>query len=309
MTKSICIGIPRALLYYRYGHMWETFFNTLDCEVILSPQTDKKILDEGSLYSVDETCLSSKIFMGHVKWLIGKCDKIFIPRISNFGRDKVFCTKFCALPDIACATFRSEKIQILSCNIDLKEGYGEASAYMELGKQLKKLKPLTFRAYQLARRSEELLEERKKDQLVTLLKKDGLKILLVGHSYIIHDRYSGKPVFDMLEELGATVIPADIVPKDGAVKSSFELTTTMPWICNRELSGAVWELKDKVDGIILMSAFPCGPDSMVNDIIVRRVKGIPTLTLTIDAQDATAGLETRLESFIDILNFRKDAGI
>lgn len=93
MKKSICIGIPRAMLYYRYGKMWETFFNALDCEVIVSPETDKKILEEGSLYSVDETCLSSKIFLGHVKWLIGKCDRIFIPRISNFGRDKVFCTE------------------------------------------------------------------------------------------------------------------------------------------------------------------------------------------------------------------------
>ncbi len=309
MKKSICIGIPRAMLYYRYGKMWETFFNALDCEVIVSPETDKKILEEGSLYSVDETCLSSKIFLGHVKWLIGKCDRIFIPRISNFGRDKVFCTKFCALPDIAWATFRGEKIKILSCNIDLKEGFGEASAFMEMGKELKKLKPFTFRAYQLARRSEEIAEQQRKEKLDALLNKDGLKILLVGHGYIVNDRFSGKPVTDMLKELGATTIIADDVPKESALKSSYELSSTMPWICNRELAGAVWELKDQIDGIILMSAFPCGPDSMVNDIIVRRIKGIPTLTLTVDAQDATAGLETRLESFIDILHFRKGEGL
>lgn len=105
--------------------------------------------------------------------------------------------------------------------------------------------------------------------------------------------------------MGVCVIPAEILRRDRAAKAGSELSPTLPWICNRELAGAVWEYKDIIDGIILMSAFPCGPDSMVNDIIIRRIKGIPTLNLTVDAQDATAGLETRLESFVDILHFKE----
>ncbi|MPN06691.1 hypothetical protein SDC9_153947 [bioreactor metagenome] len=53
-----------------------------------------------------------------------------------------------------------------------------------------------------------------------------------------------------------------------------------------------------------MSAFPCGPDSMVDEMIIRKFNGIPILNLILDDQDGTAGLETRLESFIDILNFK-----
>ena len=66
---------------------------------------------------------------------------------------------------------------------------------------------------------------------------------------------------------------------------------------------------DLAVGVIIGGAFSKITSSMVNDIIVRRIKGIPTLTLTVDAQDATAGLETRLESFIDILHFRKGEGL
>ena len=49
---------------------------------------------------------------------------------------------------------------------------------------------------------------------------------------------------------------------------------------------------------------PCGPDSMVNEMIIRKFKGIPILNIVLDDQDGTAGLETRLESFIDILKFK-----
>ena len=45
---------------------------------------------------------------------------------------------------------------------------------------------------------------------------------------------------------------------------------------------------------------------MVNEMITRKIKDIPILVLTMDAQDATAGLETRLESYVDILNFKKE---
>jgi hypothetical protein len=42
-----------------------------------------------------------------------------------------------------------------------------------------------------------------------------------------------------------------------------------------------------------------------NEIIKSRVKDVPILNLIIDGQDATVGLETRLESFIDILSMKK----
>ena len=77
---------------------------------------------------------------------------------------------------------------------------------------------------------------------------------------------------------------------------------------NREIIGAITQLHHRVDGIVLVSAFPCGPDSMTDDAIVRCIQGKPVLNLTIDAQSGTAGLETRVESFIDILRYQKKGG-
>ena len=60
-----------------------------------------------------------------------------------------------------------------------------------------------------------------------------------------------------------------------------------------------------MDGVILLSAFPCGPDSMINELLTRRIKDVPILNLVLDAQSGTAGVETRLESFVDIIRFKE----
>ena len=40
---GIRVGIPRALLYYRYYPAWKAFFNALQAEVVLSPETNKEM--------------------------------------------------------------------------------------------------------------------------------------------------------------------------------------------------------------------------------------------------------------------------
>ena len=82
------------------------------------------------------------------------------------------------------------------------------------------------------------------------------------------------------------------------------MSPTLKWEFSRELVGSAFIYRDKIDGIILLSAFPCGPDSMVNEMIIRRFSGKPILNMVLDDQDGTAGVETRLESFIDILKFK-----
>ena len=74
------VGIPRAMLYYRYGVLWEHFFQALGVSTVLSPPGSRGILEAGTKLAPDESCLSMKMFMGHVDALIGRCERIFIPR-------------------------------------------------------------------------------------------------------------------------------------------------------------------------------------------------------------------------------------
>ena len=118
---GITIGLPRALLYYRYRVFWETFFQELGFEIVVSEPTNREILEQGAALAIDEACLSLKVYLGHVAALVGKCDFILIPRISNFGRHRNMCTRFEALPDLTRHVFRDRRLQILSYELDVLE--------------------------------------------------------------------------------------------------------------------------------------------------------------------------------------------
>ena len=103
--NKITIGLPRALLYYRYKTLWLEFFKELDVKVVISPKTNKEIIEQGTKYVVDEACLSLKIFMGHVDYLKDKVDYVLVPRIVCEKINSESCTNFIALYDIINNTF------------------------------------------------------------------------------------------------------------------------------------------------------------------------------------------------------------
>lgn len=300
------IGIPRAFLYYKYHYLWESFFEELGLEYVVSPYTNREIYKNGTIYAIDEACLSSKIYLGHVAYLIDKCDYILVPRVFGYGEEGTVCTKFQAIYDVVNNTFRDKNIKILYYNINPKETANEFRAFLKMGKFLGFKKMAITRAYLIAKQNQktnQIMDIRKQE---TLLESDKLKILLVGHQYNVYDRYIGDPIIQYLKGLNVAPIIADLCDKKEAIEASSKISETLPWAFNKELVGAIALYKDKVDGIILMSSFPCGPDSLVNEIILRRVKGIPILNLVLDGQEGSAGLETRLESFIDIIKIKKE---
>ncbi len=310
------IGIPKALYYYRYGALWAAFFRALGCEVVLSPDTNKEFLTQGSKLSIDEGCLSLKIYLGHVQWLLDRCDLVFVPRIANFGWvdtgiKKICCPRFEALHDVVRNTFRTQESRILGCQIDYIDvnkslgSHSEESAFLELGKRLGRTRAETVRAYRRAKAADAQAQARRAARQEELLSAPGTRILLAGHGYVIHDPFIGAPAQQMLDKLGVTTICSDRLDRAACLKVGGALSPTVPWEVNREIFGAVQLCRSRVDGIILMSAFPCGPDSMTNDMLLRLVKDVPMLTIILDNQSGSAGLETRLESFVDILHFRK----
>lgn len=301
------IGIPRAMLFYRYGHMWQAFFEALDIDILLSPPTGREILESGISTAEDETCLSAKIFMGHVRWLLGKCDAIFVPRYSSYGRDEVFCTRFEGLYDQTRNVFRGSMQRFLSFNIDVKNRQSEENAFLSLARELGYSVKAGRRAYAAAVKADEQRNRELLRKQEELYRKPGMKILLGGHGYILSDQYIGRPIQDYLERAGAVPIRADICDRRDALRESVRFSPTCRWVMSREIIGGILQQKKHADGIILVSAFPCGPDSMTNELLARKIRDIPILHLVVDAQSGIAGMETRLESFIDIIQFRQGA--
>lgn len=312
------VGIPRTLLYYRYGIMWRTFFEELGREVVVDDPSDRGTLETGDHLSVDECCLASKLFLGHVAALRGRVDAVFIPSLMGYGRFETFCTKFQALPDLAASAFAvaGESPRILTLRIDEPRGTSESDAFLGLAAELGASHRDAKRAYRAAVAAQRAYDGKmaaEQDRLVRDLGRldaadRPLTILIAAHPYVAHDPFVGGVVEDALREQGAVVLYADETDRARSLKKSYEFSHSIPWIVNRELIGSILLLHDRVDGIVLMSAYPCGPDSMADDAIERCIKGKPILTLTVDAQGGTAGVETRVESFVDILSYQKKGG-
>lgn len=320
------------MLYYRYGVMWRTFFEELGLKVLVSSDTDRAVLEAGDAVSIDECCLASKVYLGHVAELIGKVDAIFIPAFGSGNIRSGFCTKYQSLPDMVRNTFRnqlaSNGTQILSIFIDdatkprqLREEYlnlanmlGAApkDAHRAYKRAMKAQRKADTRRAQTQQESLELIEQYKKvvaaDPTSIEAKQAPMPILVVGHPYVTHDEFIAGDVTRSIEEAGGFVLYADETNHERTNKRSFEFSETLPWEINRELVGSLLELKDKVAGVVILSAFPCGPDSLFADALVRDVHDLPILRLTLDAQSGNAGVQTRVESFMDILTYQAKGG-
>ncbi|MCL2323890.1 MAG: acyl-CoA dehydratase activase-related protein [Oscillospiraceae bacterium] len=301
------IGIPRALLYYRYEYLWRTFFNSLGCKVILSDESNKKILQDGIKFSIDECCLSSKIYMGHVYSLIGKCDYILVPRVESFGKKELVCVKFNAMYDIVKNTFKD--IKLLDYNLDARNGESELKGFIQMGRTLGKGYIQSFKAYNLAKKVQVYEQKLRIKAQEGLIKKDVVKILIVSHPYNIHDKMIGYPVIEQIKKLGAYPIYAYIADTKLSIKKSKEISHSLYWTFNKELLGAISIYRDKIDGIILLTAFPCGTDCLSNELVMRKVKNLPVINLVLDELIGEIGIETRIESFLDIIIERKNGDV
>lgn len=77
------VGIPRVLNLYENYPFWFTFFSELGFQVVLSPESTRKIYELGieSIPSESE-CYPAKLVHGHIMWLIKQgLDYIFYPCI------------------------------------------------------------------------------------------------------------------------------------------------------------------------------------------------------------------------------------
>ena len=133
------------------------------------------------------------------------------------------------------------------------------------------------------------------------LKSKKKKVLLLGHSYNLLDTLIGGSVTKYLKENDIEIIYSHEIDRNIIEDECKRISKTVHWTMNKELLGAFSYYKDKVDGIILISAFPCGPDSLTNEMIIRKKGNSKVLLLTFEEINSDIAIITRLESFIDML--------
>ena len=294
-------------------------------EVITSPSTSKEILDLGTANSQDDVCLPVKIFFGHTVYLSDrKVDFLFIPRVVAVEKEAYTCPKFLGLPDVIRSSL-PDIPPILDATINVKRrDKSPLKAAVEIGRKLGAPLHKVRHAYEDA--CQALLTYRRlmlngltPDEAIDVLfsgkkvdekKRGDIKIGVIGHPYNVYDRFSTLDMLGKLEKLGAEVVTGEMIRQEDIEHHAQFLPKRLFWSYERDIVGSAFYLihAKKVDGIINVVSFECGPDSLITELILseaRRAGNFPVMVVTLDEHTGEAGLLTRLEAFVDMLRRRK----
>ena len=325
-TKDLVIGIPRGMSFYNNYPFWYGFFTSLGIKIILSDPTTKQTMSDGSALVVTETCLPIKIYLGHILNLLKKGVKnIFVPSLQSIAPKIYNCSKIRGLPDLVRNVIKGD-INIIEPTLDKSQKHQGLYEFLEEAvrpfgitnlEEIKKASKQGWKVYNNFLVMMRSGMSYKKAMNYALQGKvfienssnsAPINVALVSHGYNIYDDRACMKIFEKLEKMDVKVFTSLQLTDEQMAEGIAALGEKRYWANEYEMTGTAGHyLKDnKIDGIITLNAFGCGPDSLMIERITRKAKelGKPMLSLTIDEHTGEAGFITRLEAFIDML-FRK----
>lgn len=325
---GVKVGIPSTLFYYTYYPMWRTFFNEIGIQTVTSGNTTKTILDKGVREALADACVPVKLFFGHVIDIKDKVDYLYIPRVVCLNRKTVYCPKFLGLPDMIRHSLENVP-PIIDVRIDTRQSrWALMQAYLETGKYFGVGKVVAFKAYCKARkifsRYTRLLRNgfEPHEAMACLNNSDtikpkqannlNLKFALLGYPYLIYDNFISVNIISKLRQLGVNALTIEnIHPLYLSLQRNCGLPKRLFWTFSDLVLKAAYLLfkRGNIDGVIHVTAFGCGPDSLTNKLIEMEAKkhqNIPFMTLMLDEHTGEAGISTRLEAFVDMVKRRKE---
>ena len=324
------VGIPRALLYYKFSELWIKFFEKLGAKVVISPPTNKNIKEESIRLAPNEDCYSTKLYYGHVMYLRDKVDFLFIPRFGSKHKTNSGCPKFIGLSEVLISMFPDLPEIINPYYSTAKAGHGKIHLFkkaFQIGIKFTKNPFRIIHAFFDAIKSyknhnlkihltEDFLIKWESTNILLnprfshLKEEEPLKIALAAHTYILNDDLASLEIKKKLEFLGVDVITSEQMPVSIIEQQMNKLEFNLFFDFEREILGTImYFLETKsIDGIIHIMIFSCGPDSIAGEMasyFAMENYSIHFLQLTFDELTGEAGLMTRLEAFVDMIRREK----
>ena len=303
--SPVRIGVPYIFYFQDYLTFWTTLLWELGFEVVVSPKTDRSIVDIGLESVLSETCFPVKTAHGHIRYLIdNQVDAIFLPSFVNLNsREDLFqrgfaCPYTQTIPYMSKIAFKG--IKALIPVIDLNLG----SDFMK--KEIRRV----FRPYKISSfRVVKALKEAQKaqDEFAREIRNKGREILvnlknravvIVGRAYNAFDRGVNLDIPKKLADLGVLSIPLDFLPvEESDISSEWP---NMYWRSGQRILSAARIIRSNpLLYALYIGNFSCGPDSFIIKFFEEEMSDKPYLHLEIDAHSADAGAITRCEAFLD----------
>jgi predicted nucleotide-binding protein (sugar kinase/HSP70/actin superfamily) len=323
MEEKGRIGIPKALMYYRYFPFWCSFFEELGWGVKVSDGLGKT----GKIIYFEDSCLPMKLLVTHAVSLKDQVDFLFVPRLVSLHRTFIMCPKFRGAPDII-RLAGERHLPIIDETIDLRTGRNALfQSFLRIGEKVGASNRESKRAFAKGEQSYYKFKKEWSDRLNRLPlkdlfhldiptpsqgKKSTLRVAFVGHPYNLFDQDINKDVPTLTKQLGIEIVTPDDLSEKEIDQEVSGLSKEIYWSSGREIVGALFHfLKGGVDGVIFLTSFKCGIDALLQEFIKRSLKirkesTLPFLVLSFDEHTGREGLVTRLEAFKDVMESQKE---
>ncbi|SEM20576.1 CoA-substrate-specific enzyme activase, putative [Syntrophus gentianae] len=315
---SRSVGINRSFLTHSYYPLYQTFFSRLGFSVLL-PDSPRP---EGMISKGTAFCYPAELAHGFFYDLLHKKpDFLFLPHIRGMyveggNPTSTICPISQGEPYYLASTFNDreefrrlkEADAILQPVLDFSQGYGAARTIMvNLARSLGCGKKDAEQAFSAAVALQEQVVKATRDsgrEFLSALEEEGDRygIVIFGRAYNAFVPEANLGIPRKFASRGVGVVPLTCLPlADESVDDS------MYWASGQHiLKGAAFVARHPQLFGCYITNFSCGPDSFLLGSFRQAMGNKPFLILELDSHVADAGLETRIEAFLDIIrNYRE----
>ena len=312
-VDSHTIGISKSFMVNTYFPLYYHFFSRLGFQVVLSCIAKQEGMDRKSA----PFCYPAEIAHGYFLDLLEKKpDYLFLPQfkgdyVRNTDENGVTCPLSQGEPFYLASAFKDHEVfrvlkksrRILNPIIDFSRGLETAERDViaiasTLGLPKRKARSAYAHAVSVQQTVFREMEETGLKTLARLEKNpDEFAVVIFGRSYNAFVSEANMGIPGKFASRNITVIPYSYLPiHDEPVKEE------MYWSAGQGiLQGAGFVKKHPQLFGCYITNFSCGPDSFLVGYFRDLMGKKPSLTLELDSHVADAGLETRIEAFIDII--------
>jgi predicted nucleotide-binding protein (sugar kinase/HSP70/actin superfamily) len=304
------VGLNRSLMMHQLYPLFSNFFSRMGFRVVLSE------IDASAASSRADAafCLPAQIAHGAFVALLDKRpDFVFLPQIMTVPVPNVptysrACVFVQGEPYYLKTTFRHEidrsGCRVLSPVMKMQQDYERAQETMvamaaEMGVGDKRARHAWSYACEKQRAFESELRREGKKALYQLSKDPELTgIVLFGRPYNAFTDEANMGIPHKIASRGYLVIPHDMLPVD-----DYSVDRKMFWAMGQKIMKAARFVKERphLFGVFITN-FSCGPDSFLLTYFRTTMGRKPSLTLELDQHTADAGIDTRIEAALDIMN-------
>jgi predicted CoA-substrate-specific enzyme activase len=304
------IGMNRSFLINTYFTFFSTFFKTLGYRPVLPDTIEPSGVDQqGAAF-----CFPVEIAHGFMANLLSKDpDILFLPHIRGVPTDNenpntCTCVFVQGEAFYLKSTFEgTQSKRVLTPYLDLSRGFEPKTAeFIKVASELGCSQADGLRAFKAGMEAQAASREELRAAGARILKEieqdpEAMAIVLFGRPYNAFAGEANKGIPAKFASRGYRIIPFDMLPYED---QTLDDADTMYWSMGRMILKAARFVKNhpRLFGTYI-SNFSCGPDSFVVGYFREEMGRKPSLTLELDSHTADAGLETRIEAFLDIVRY------